>query len=318
MSLELRNMNICKITKYLTMMAVIFTAITACDDSKDNDIFDVRPDEQQEDSEAKGVDEVSTIPLTVYTSRLEVPALKVGNVFVEHSTFEGKDSLINYMFEFSPAHHLAHWVAFRFDATNRAIKVSRKSYNITPQYPRDPDLQGGLSDDAYFNGYQHGHLCASHDRVYSREANDQTFYISNMMPQSSSFNGEYWTYYENFVQTKGRTASFADTLYVVKGGTLDQTRQNITVDGYLVPVPKYYWMALLRVKGSSYSAIGFWMEHRDDYPEVSSSGINAEILEHAVSIDQLETNTGINFFPNLPDDIESSVEKGFMASSWGL
>jgi len=318
MPFALRNMNIRTITKYLTVMVVFLTAITACDDSKDDDIFDVRPDEQEVDSVAKGVDEISTIPLTVYTSRLEVPALKRGNVFVEHSTLEGQDSLVNYMLEYSPTHHLSRWVAFRFDASNRGIKVSRKSYNIEPQYPADPDLVGGLSDDAYFGGFQHGHLCASHDRRYSREANDQTFYMSNMMPQSSNFNGDYWTIYENFVQTKGRSDSFADTLYVVKGGTLDQVRQNITVDGNVVPVPQYYWMALLRVKGSSYAAIGFWMEHRDDYPEIAASQVNAEILEHAVTIDQLETLTGINFFPNLPDDVERSVELGFTSSSWGL
>lgn len=311
-------MYIRKITRYLVVMVVSFTAITACDDSKDNDIFDVRPDEQQPETASEGVDEVSTIPLTVYTSRLEVPALKVGNVFVEHSTLEGRDSLVNYMFEFSPSHHLPHWVAFRFDASNRAITVNRKSYNIDPQYPADPDLKGGLSSDASFGGFQHGHMCASHDRRYSREANDQTFYISNMMPQSGNFNGDYWTIYENFVQTKGRTASFADTLYVVKGGTLDQYRQNITIDGYVVPVPRYFWMALLRVKGTSYSAIGFWMEHRDDYPEIASSKVNAEILEHAVTIDRLESLTGINFFPNLPDDVERTVEASYAASSWGL
>jgi len=312
-------MNIRKITKYLTMMAVALAATTACEDVDDEgDIFNVQPDGQVVDPDAPGIDEVSSIPLTVYTSRLEVPALKEGNVFVEHSTFEVQDSVINYMYEFSPEHHLARWVAFRFDATNRATTANRKDYNIKPQYPADPALKGGLSADAYFGGFQHGHLCASNDRRYSREANDQTFYMSNMIPQSGGFNGDYWTLYESFVQTKGRSESFADTLYVVKGGTLDQARQNITVDGYVVPVPAYYWMALLRVKGASYSAIGFWMEHRDNYPEYSAAEVNAEILEHAVTIDQLETLTGINFFPNLPDDVEKSVEIAFTASSWGL
>lgn len=312
-------MNIRKITKYLTMMAVALAATTACEDvDEEGDIFNVEPDGAFIDPDAPGVDEVSSIPLTVYTSRLEVPALKSGNVFIEHSTLEGQDSLVNYMLEYSPEHHLARWVAFRFDASNRALSANRKSYNAKPQYPADPDLAGGLSSDAYFPGFQHGHLCASNDRRYSRESNDQTFYMTNMIPQSSAFNGDYWTIYESFVQTKGRSESFADTLYVVKGGTLDQIRQNISVDGSLIPVPEYFWMALLRVKGSSYAAIGFWMEHRDVYTELLPTEIPMEIYLHTVSIDQLETLTGINFFPNLPDDIEQSVESGFTASSWGL
>ena len=42
------------------------------------------------------------------------------------------------------------------------------------------------------------------------------------------------------------------------------------------------------------------------------------ILEHSITIDQLETLTGINFFPNLPDDVESTVEASFSAAAWGL
>ena len=305
--------------KYLPLSVLAVLAITACEDvDDDGDIFNVEPDGAVVDPDAPGVDVVSTIPLTRYTSRLEVPALLEGNSFIEHSSLEAGDSLINYMLEYSHAYHHARWVAYRFDASNRAVSVARKNYSIKPQYPKDPDLSDCLTDDASFMGFQHGHLCASNDRRNSREQNDQTFYMSNMSPMSANFNGDYWTNYESFVQTKGRSESFADTLYVVKGGTLDQTRQNISVNGYTVPVPKYYWMALLRVKGTSYAAIGFWMEHRDDYAELTSTEINPDILEHSVSIDQLETLTGINFFPNLPDDIEREVEASFSAATWGL
>lgn len=302
---------------YFLSAVVAILATTACEDvDEDESIFDVKPTGAV-DPDAKGNDEVSDIPLTRYTSRLEIPALKRGNTFIEHSTLEGRDSIINYSLEYSPEHHHSRWVAFRFDATNRAVNVNRKEYNIRPQYPIDPELKSCLTDDASFSGYQHGHLCASNDRRYSRDANDQTFYMSNMSPQSSNFNGTYWTLYESFVQTLGRTENFSDTLYVVKGGTLDQTRATIRVDGFSVPVPKYYWMALLRVKGSSYAAVGFWMEHRDDYADYSSDP-RPEILNHAVSIDQLETLTGINFFPNLPDDVEKSVEASYTSSTWGL
>ena len=308
-----------KFAKYLTMMAVMLAATTACEDvDDDGDIFSVQPDGQAIDPDAPGVDEVSSIPLTSYTARLETPALKDG-IFIEHSTFERDDSLVNFMLEYSPEHFLPRWVAFRFDARNRALTANRRSYDAKPQYPADPDLGSkGLPSDAPFNGFQHGHLCASNDRRNSREANDQTFYMSNMMPQSSNFNGTQWVYFESFVQTKGRSEAFADTLYVVKGGTLDDARQNISVAGHVVPVPRYYWMALLRVKGSNYSALGFWVEHRDNYSEIPATEINPMILEHSITIDQLETLTGINFFPNLPDDVERTVEASFSAAAWGL
>ncbi len=308
-----------KFAKYLMMMAVMLAATTACEDvDDDGDIFSVHPDGQSVDPDAPGVDDVSTRPLTPYTARLEVPALQDG-IFIEHSTFEHDDSLVNYMLEYSTEHFLPRWVAFRFDERNRAVVANRKSESIRPQYPADPDLGSlGLPGDAPFNGFQHGHLCASHDRRNSREANDQTFYMSNMMPQSGNFNGTQWVYFESFVQTRGRSESFADTLYVVKGGTLNIARQNISVAGHVVPVPRYFWMALLRVKGTNYSALGFWVEHRDNYPELPVSEVNSMILEHCVSIDQLETLTGINFFPNLPDDVERVVEASFTPAAWGF
>ena len=309
-----------KFAKYLAMMAVMLAVVTSCEDvDDDGDIFNVEPSGTVVDPNAPGVDEVSPIPLTQYTSRLEVPALQQGNLFIEHSTFERDDSLVNYVLEYSTEHYLPRWVAFRFDGSNRSLVANRKAYDAKPQYPADPDLGSyGLKSDAPFNGFQHGHLVASNDRRNSREANDQTFYMSNMVPQSSDFNEIEWVYFESFVQTRGRSETFADTLYVVKGGTLDDARQHISVDGHNVPVPRYYWMALLRVKGTSYSAIGFWVEHRDDYPELTSTEINPMIHEHCVTIDQLETLTGINFFPNLPDDVERTVEAGFSASAWGL
>jgi fumarate hydratase class I len=72
-----------KFAKYLTMMAVMLAATTACEDvDDDGDIFSVQPDGQAIDPDAPGVDEVSPIPLTCYTARLETPALKDG-IFIE-------------------------------------------------------------------------------------------------------------------------------------------------------------------------------------------------------------------------------------------
>ena len=80
------------------------------------------------------------------------------------------------------------WVAFRFDNAMREKQVARKDYSIRPQYPKDPLCTVTTSNDASFSGYDHGHLCASADRLCSRLSNDQTFYMSNMSPQMGDFN----------------------------------------------------------------------------------------------------------------------------------
>ena len=76
-----------------------------------------------------------------------------------------------------------------------------------------------------------------------------------------------------------------------------------------MPVPKYYFMALMCKKSGTYKAIGFWVEHK-------SYGGNPDVSSWAVSIDELEKKTGIDFFCNLPDRIENPIEKTFSLESW--
>ena len=52
------------------------------------------------------------------------------------------------------------------------------------------------------------------------------------------------------------------------------------------------------------------MEHKGNTDDVSS--------KYAISIDELEKRTGIDFFCNLPDNIENAVESSYYLSDWKL
>ena len=81
--------------------------------------------------------------------------------------------------------------------------------------------------------------------------------------------------------------------------------------------PKYYYMAVLAEKNGSFQAIGFWIEHRDDYGYEYGDKIPVDVMQkYAVSIDKLEQETGIDFFCNLPDAIESKVESAYDVNDW--
>lgn len=306
-------MSIIRHIKHLAWAAVIFTA-ASCSQDDDNDFHFTD----------------TTVPGSVSsaaTSRIEVPKLKSGNLFVAHWTREGGDSVMTYCLEYDRTKYHSRWVAFRFDGSTRDKSVSRKSYDIKPQYPADPVLKKLLADigssqyienDASFNGYNHGHLCASADRLYSRQANDNTFYMTNMSPQLGNFNSYYWVTLENQVQRLGRNEKFADTLYVVKGGTIAEGQIIRYVANERIAVPKYYFMALLKVKNGVYSSIAFLMEHKDyGYNHGNYAPLSA-MAGHAVSVAWLEEKTGINFFHNLPDIVEAPVEQQCSPSAWDI
>ena len=77
-------------------------------------------------------------------------------------------------------------------------------------------------------------------------------------------------------------------------------------------VPRYFFMAILCKNSQGYKALGFWVEHLNE----DRSGDN--IINYVVSIDELEQKTGIDFFCNLPDDIEETTEKVVYPVAWSL
>ncbi len=164
----------------------------------------------------------------------------------------------------------------------------------------------------YSSTYSKGHMCPSNDRHTTVAQNKQTFYISNAHPQYQAHNGGLWGTLENRVHAWGANSSFRDTLYVVKAGTIDKDDQILEVTSTGLIVPKYFYMAVLCLKNGQYKAIAFWTEHTNQ----SITGANP--ANYAISVDELEQRTGIDFFCNLPDDIEEEAEQDYTLADWGL
>ncbi|MEG2513822.1 MAG: DNA/RNA non-specific endonuclease [Bacteroidaceae bacterium] len=243
-------------------------------------------------------------------SSIEIPKLKGGsnNLFVSHSTKIGNKDVTTYSMEYDCSLRHARWVAFTFYNTTATNTTGR-----TEAWANDPDIPAqyrSTRDD--YRGYDRGHICASADRVYSVPANEQTFYYSNMSPQMGGFNQRIWADLENRVREWGRSNSFRDTLYVVKGGTIEKNQLLKYTGPNNIPVPKYYYMAFLCKKGSQYKAISFWLEHKTNYQKPYN------FANYVKKIDELETLTGIDFFHNLPDEIESKVESTTVLGDWNL
>lgn len=110
----------------------------------------------------------------------------------------------------------------------------------------------------------------------------------------------------------------SDTVYVVTGAAFrkrtDGTEAINSIvnarDGKTLPVPNYYWKALLKVKWgvagcTEASAVGFWLPHRDLK--------GASWADFTVSVDQIEEWTGLDMFANLPDSLQAAAEAN---ASW--
>lgn len=258
----------------------------------------------------------------------EIPHLNDQNVYADHYVTMDGVQILNYALEWDNTKRHANWVAFTFDTTTSADNVKRTdAWSVDPKLPAEMQVQ---ESDHKNDGFDKGHLCASEDRVYLKEANEQTSYYSNMSPQLNDFNGGFWGKLEARVQTWGRSTADGvyDKVYVTKGGTLNKLLKNFkgtTVNGgtpttdangftiHGLACPEYYFMAVLSQKDDVFHAIAFLVPHKEGMTRNPSSD---ELKEYVVSVDKLEEETGIDFFCNLPDVLENEVEAAYNLNDW--
>ena len=249
-----------------------------------------------------------------HATRIEVPALSDGELFIAHTTTVNGKENVTYSISHNPERKHCRWTAFTFDPSNRAIRWKRDDWDKTEwqgdPFQPNPDMPDSyvMNDREIWNSggserFVRGHIVASYDRVYSKEANEQTFYYSNISPKYSRFNTGAWNDCEGLVQGWGRNSDFCDTLYIAKGGTIREGEFRTV--GICPTVPNYYFMALLCLKDNTYKAIGLLFKH-----------VNGESKTEICSIDYLEEFTGIDFFCNVPDAVENAVEKHARRNLW--
>lgn len=284
-----------------------------------------------DDGDGNGSNEINTNKNEVTTdkavTRLEFPKLKGGNsiirVYRDGNSKQYDPDNVNYAVEWDCDKKSQRWSCYIITKNNRA-KNTNRYYSKDNQYPNDPELAASNrleKDYIYSSGFDHGHICPSNDRLYSSNANYQTFYLTNMQPQYAVFNGSHkdhpysgiWIKMENYLNSY--KLDYKDTMYVCKGGTIDKEENILTrIQGKLI-VPKYFFVAVLvkkTINGQAYyKSIGMWFPHTNVYHG------DDKLSDYAMSIKDLEAKTGIDFFCNLPDDIERDVESKKILSDWG-
>lgn len=245
--------------------------------------------------------------------RWECPRIKEEDNFVQLIR-RTTDYGITYMIEWDKEKRSQRWTCFQMNNTNSVSNWKRKNWESTPwggdPFQVDPDLPANCRTELSQysgSGYSRGHICASADRLMSKEANEQTFYLSNIMPQRSSFNVGVWEDMEIFLRDTWNRRDFRDVLYIVKGGTIRDGQIKERKNGLVVP--QFFYMAVVCERSGNYKGIAFWANH--DNP-------SATIKSCIITIDELEEKTGIDFFCNLPDAIENEVEARTVLSDWGL
>lgn len=190
------------------------------------------------------------------------------------------------------------WVAYRLTAEMVTGKNKRKD-NFRP----DPKVATGSAVPADYrgSGYDRGHLAPVADFKADAGWMDETFFMSNMSPQVHEFNAGIWEKLE--AATRGWAKRY-QSVYVVAGPVLRNGLPTIGKNNR-VAVPEKYYKVILDMNQPK--AIAFIMKNE---------GSQNPLRSFAVSIDEVERQTGLDFFPQLPDDLETKLESQQDMDAW--
>ena len=228
---------------------------------------------------------------------LEIPVLET---YVPSQILEYTGHTLSY----NKDTRLPNWVAYELTATEAEGDNPRKD-----KFARDPQAEGaqGSKEDYRNSGWDRGHMAPAGDMKWDTKAMDETYYFTNICPQNHELNNGDWKELEE--KCRDWAVKYG-SIYIVCGPIITNNTHGRLGENQIVIPDKFYKVVLIQ-KDGKYHGAGFLFTN---YPKRESRistkpGPNRPLESYLVTIDEVEAATGIDFFPKLPDSVETAVEK---------
>lgn len=203
--------------------------------------------------------------------------------------------------QYSNENRNPYWVAYELTAREVETITTKRSSRFLPD--NRPGLTTATDTDYYRSGYDRGHLAPAADMRFSAEAMKDCFYYSNISPQHPRLNRGIWLTLEN------RTRQWAieyGAVFIATGPVFSSDDGKIGDNG--VRIPAGFYKVLLDMRSHPPKAIGFLFANTDE--------ARGTLAAHMVSVDTIETITGIDYFAILPDSAEALLESACTPEDW--
>jgi len=192
------------------------------------------------------------------------------------------------------------WVSYKVIPASNTVSHERPS-----RFTTDTRTEAQVSHDDYTgSGYDRGHLApnATIDYCYGRDAQLETFLMTNVCPQDPSLNRGAWATLEATVRN---LANERGELWVITGPifwSLDSPR---LASG--VPIPDFLYKIVIEQTSEGPKP------YIDVFSNVAAPG---EPVTQPRTIDHIEALTMLDFMWDLPDDVEEALESQEAEHLW--
>lgn len=177
-----------------------------------------------------------------------------------------------------------------------------------PVFRKDRSVTAAPSPNDYTrSGYDRGHMVPNYAIVtrFGEEARRRTFLMTNIAPQTPALNRGVWRELEHRIADLW-TARYGELWVVV--GCISSGGE--TVSGTDIDVPRAFYQVILAQEGMDVRALATVFSQDVEWGEWAA--------RHIVSVDELETMTGLDFNPDLPPFIQDPLEADLPTRLWPI
>ncbi len=194
------------------------------------------------------------------------------------------------------------WVEYYLRCSDFNNPVKRSN-----DYREDPLVKTKTltPDDYKYSGYDQGHIAPARDMARGHETMSESFYLSNMSPQLPYFNRHgLWKKSESSVR---KWACKSGVVHVIAGPIVNDAERELSTivqrkKKLFIPA-KFFKI----VRDSDKKMIGFIFPH---------SETRDDIMKYVTTVDEVERQINIDFFSEIPDEIEEKLEATTNVMLW--
>jgi endonuclease G len=194
------------------------------------------------------------------------------------------------------------WVAYRLFKVDKAPKYPRPKKFIADRRTRSKVRH----EDYSGTGFDRGHMAPNYAIAtrYGPKAQTETFYMSNIVPQKFRLNRQTWRLLEDL--EANRYANKYGEIWIITGPIYSPADQLLPKG---IEIPRSFYRIIL--------------DELDGQPRVIAWEIpqdvegNEPLDRFLVSVDRIESDTGLDFFSELEDEVENRMERTVNKRMWG-
>ena len=195
------------------------------------------------------------------------------------------------------------WVAYRIPKEKLEGQFPRPT-----RFQMDSRTKAKATSDAYTgSGFDRGHMAPNHAIAsrFGAVAQAETFLMSNIVPQKPAFNQGPWRAMEEVLGNT--TALSCQEIWVIVGPVYNPYSESRLESGPVIP-------------GAFFALVADW-DTDENQPRIfalfmpKTASREDDFRRYQTTVDAIESSTGLDFFSDLPDEMEQRLESN-SASYW--